>query len=108
MCFGVGIVRSVCLATRSLYVLTPLPLVVLSAHVDRLVVGRVCDLPNSLLVGSPYLAMGVHRGRGRAEQSGQPPARRGELKAESLFLIRTRLPLKTEPLDRSACISSQK
>jgi len=76
MCFGVGIVRSVCLATRSLYVLTPLPLEVLSAHVDRLVVGRVCDLPNSLLVGSPYLAMGcivgggVRSSRGNLKRAG--------------------------------------
>ena len=76
MCFGVGIVRSVCLATRSLYVLTPLPLEVLSAHVDRLVVGRVCDLPNSLLVGSPYLAMGcivgggVRSSRGNLQRGG--------------------------------------
>ena len=63
-CYGVGIVRSVCPVTRSLYVLTPLPLEALVAHVDHLTVGRVCDLPNGLLVGSPYLATGCIVGSG--------------------------------------------
>ena len=69
MCYGVGIVRSVCVRTRSLYVLTPVPLEVLTAHVDHMVVGRICDLPNSLLAGSPYLAVGCIVGGGGGVRS---------------------------------------
>jgi hypothetical protein len=68
-CYGVGIVRSVCRRTRSLYVLTPVPLEVLKSCVDHLVVGRVCDLPNSLLAGSPYLAVGCIVGGGGGVRS---------------------------------------
>ena len=82
MCYGVGIVRSVCVRTRSLYVLTPVPLVVLTAHVDHIVVGRICDLPNSLLAGSPYLAVGCIVGGGGGVRSS-----RGNLIRKSQFEV---------------------
>jgi len=72
-CLGMGIIRSVNIATRTLYILTPEPEDILSL-VQHLVVGKI-DLPTSLLqtqrFKSPYLALHALSAEGTAAGSGK-------------------------------------
>ena len=72
-CLGMGIIRSVNIATRTLYILTPEPENVLKL-VQHFVVGKI-DLPTSILqtqrFKSPYLALHALSADGTAAGSGK-------------------------------------